>query len=114
MSDSPGSGSSEKVLVVLCHLSWLLGVGFILPLIVYLATRSDQTRVPGHAREALNFHLSMLIYFVCCLPLALIGIGFLVAGAIAVCGVVFAIIAAVRASKGIDYRYPCTLRLIPA
>lgn len=114
MSETPPSSSSDKVLIILCHLSWLFGVGFVLPLIVYLATRSDSSRVPEHAREALNFHLSLLIYFVCSLPLFLLGIGFLLAGAIAVCGVVFALIAALKASKGEFYRYPWTIRLIPA
>jgi uncharacterized Tic20 family protein len=44
---------------MLSHLSALLGVGFVLPLVVYLAMRKESEYVATNAREALNFHISL-------------------------------------------------------
>ena len=101
-----------KIWSMLCHLSALFGVGIILPLVVYLAMRGESEYVAANAREALNFHISVFIYAVCCIPLAFIVIGIPLAILIGLAAVVLAIIAAVRASKGECYRYPLTLRLV--
>lgn len=107
--------SGNKLLSIFCHLSLFLGIGFLLaPFIVWLVTRNDKTLVSENAREALNFHISLLIYWVCCLPFALIGVGLLLGGAIWIAGVVLAIIACVKSSEGTVYRYPLTIRLVPA
>ena len=53
---------SDKIWSMLSHLSALLGVGFVLPLVVYLAMRKESEYVAANAREALNFHISVLIY----------------------------------------------------
>ena len=103
---------NEKIWSMLSHLSALLGVGFILPLVVYLAMRNESSYVASNALEALNFHISVLIYVLCCIPLMFILIGVPLAIAIGIASVVFAIIAAVKASGGGCYRYPLTLRLI--
>jgi len=58
---------SDKIWSMLSHLSALLGVGFVLPLVVYLAMRKESEYVATNAREALNFHISVLIYAVCCI-----------------------------------------------
>src|SRR5436190_15913763 len=68
--------SSDKALVILCHISSLIGVGLVLPFIVWLVKKSENDIVTAHAKEALNFHLSLLLYALCCAPLVLIGIGF--------------------------------------
>ncbi|MEJ0000246.1 MAG: DUF4870 domain-containing protein [Verrucomicrobiota bacterium] len=105
--------TSDKVLAILCHVSFFIGAGFVLPLIVYLVKRSDSPFVAAHAREALNFHLSLLIYAICTIPLLFIVVGFFVYILIVLLGAVCGIIAAVRASEGGFYHYPLTLRLIP-
>ena len=70
----PLSGS-DRLWIVLSHLSLLLGVGFVLPLVVYLVMRNESPVVAANAREALNFHISLFIYFALCIPLAVIIIG---------------------------------------
>ncbi len=104
--------SSEKALMILCHLSTFLGAAFLLPFIVWLVKRKDPDMVAAHAAEALNFHLSLLIYALCLIPLCwvLIGIPLLIAMGLA--SVVLAIIAALRASDGMLYRYPLTIRMV--
>jgi len=103
---------NDKIWSMLCHLSALLGVGFVLPLVVYLAMRHESEYVAANAREALNFHISVLIYCLCCIPLAFILIGIPLLFVIAVGALVLAIIATIKASDGQCYRYPLTLRLV--
>ena len=90
----------------------MLGVGFILPFIVYLAKRNESELVAAHAREALNFHISLLIYTICCIPLCFILIGIPLLLALGLMAFICAIIAAIKASEVGFYRYPLTIRLI--
>jgi len=108
-----GPSGNDKIWSILSHLSAWLGVGFILPLVVYLAMRKESAYVAENAREALNFHISVLIYGICCIPLVFVFIGVPLLIALAIGSLVFAIIAAVKASDGECYRYPLTLRLVP-
>ena len=103
---------NDKIWSMLSHLSALIGVGFILPLVVYLAMRRESEYVAANAREALNFHISILLYVVCCIPLAFILIGVPMMILIGLGSIVFAIIAAVKASNGDCYHYPLTIRLV--
>lgn len=108
------ASTTDRILIILCHLSTFLSVPLLLPLIVFLVSRNDPTPVPAHAREALNFHISLAIYGLCCIPLAIIGIGFLLGIVLGGALIVLSIVAAVKASKGEFYRYPYILRLVPA
>jgi|SRR6185369_637506 uncharacterized Tic20 family protein len=103
---------NDKIWSMLSHLSALFGVGIILPVVVYLAMRKESDYVATNAREALNFHISIFIYCLCCIPLAFIIVGIPMLFAIAFTSLVLAIVAAVKASKGVCYHYPLTLRFV--
>jgi len=103
---------SDKIWSMLSHLSALLGVGIVLPLVVYLAMRKESEYVASNAREALNFHISVLIYAVCCIPLVFVLIGVPLLLVLGLGSLVLAIIATIKASDGQCYRYPLTLRLV--
>lgn len=103
---------NDKIWALLAHLSGFVGLPFLLPLVVYLAMKDDSRYVADNAREALNFHLSLLIYSLCVLPLTFILIGIPILVLIWAMGLVLAIVAAVRASDGECYRYPLTIRLV--
>jgi len=103
---------NDKIWSMLCHLSALLGVGFVLPLIVYLAMRHESEYVAANAREALNFHISILIYAVCCIPLVFVIIGAPLLILLGLGSLVLAIVATIKAADGQCYRYPLTLRLV--
>ena len=109
---SPSPKGNDKLWAVLSHLSFFLGVPFILPLVVYLVMRKESEYIAENAREALNFHISVLIYGVCCIPLVLIIIGVPLLILIGVSSLILAVAAAVEASDGLCYRYPLTLRLV--
>ena len=103
---------NDKIWGILCHLSAIIGVGFILPLVVFLAMKGESEYVTNNAREALNFHISILIYCLCCLPLILIIIGVPLIILIGLGSLVLAILAAIKASEGGCYHYPLTIRLV--
>ena len=107
----PPLSSDDKSWALACHLSLLLGVGFILPLIIWLAKRDDSPALSAHAREALNFHLSLYLYGLCCIPLIFFFcIGYALLPVVGTFGLICAIIAAVDASKGGFFRYPLCIR----
>jgi uncharacterized Tic20 family protein len=113
--------------------SWMAGVaGVIGAGIVYLIKRDDSDFVAGHAREAINFNLSMFIYacLAVAIAIALVGVtvltlgiglivtipaGLLLVASCAGIGVLWlacSVIAATRAWSGETYRYPFTIRLL--
>jgi len=108
----PTHSGNDKLLAILCHVSPFLGVPFLLPLIVYLVKRGESDLVAAHAGEALNFHISLAIYALCCLPLIYICIGIPILLALGLMSFICAIIAAIKASEGGFYFYPLTIRFI--
>jgi uncharacterized Tic20 family protein len=105
-------GSNDRIWIVLSHLSALLGMGIVLPLIIYLVKKDESPLVGYHSKEALNFHISVYLYALCCVPLAFIFVGIPMIAIIVISTVFFSIIAAVRSVDGVQYRYPLTIRLV--
>ena len=115
---TPAVFSNVRTWNILCHASALLGVFFhfpghlLGPLIVWLAKRDDSPEIDAHAKESLNFQISMLIYNVIAAVFCLVLIGFVFLAVLWVLNAVFVIIAAIQASDGKFYRYPITIRFI--
>ncbi len=135
-------GESERHWAAMAHLSalllafltsWAAGLAGVLAAgVIYLIKRNDSAYVAAHAREAVNFNISMFLY--ACIAVAIgvvlvgatvltLGIGAIVTApaglllaalalAIAVMWLVCSIIAAIKAWNGEEYRYPLTLRLL--
>lgn len=105
---------NEKMWAAACHLSvFSVGIGLVLPLAVYLCYRHESDYTTHHAREALNFHLSVLLYCLCSVPLVLLfGLGVALLVMIGLGSLVLGIIAAVKSSDGALYRYPLTVRFV--
>ena len=109
---------NERTWGMLAHLSALAGlviplIGNVLgPLVVSIA-RSDQSAfVAAHAKEALNFNISVTLAAVLCALLMLVFIGILLGSALFIAWLVMTLIAAIKASEGAAYRYPFSLRLV--
>lgn len=109
---SQALNSSDRVLVVLSHLSGFLGVGLLLPLIIYLVKKDDAPEVAAQACEALNFHISIIIYAIACIPFVFVLIGIPMLIGLSVASLVLSIVAAIRASENKPWRYPLTLRFV--
>ncbi len=91
--------------------------GFIAPLIVMLSKGQSPT-VRAHAVKALNFQLtwlgvSVVISLVsCCIALVTFGLGFFLLIVPWVVGIVFGVIAGIKANDGQLYEYPMTITMV--
>jgi hypothetical protein len=110
--------ADERQWALLAHLSGLVasalgGLAFLGPLIVWLIKKDQSAFVADQAKEALNFQIAVTIaLFVSIAIGAATCVGFLLIPIIGIGSLVFAIIAAIEANKGVAYRYPYTIRLI--
>ena len=93
------------------HWSTLL-LGFIGPLVVMLTKGNESAFVRRQATEALNFQITLLIGYLVSFVLMLVLIGFVTFFALWAAGIVFAIIGAIKANSGEDYRYPVAIRIV--
>ena len=106
----PPPAKDEQSMAMLTH---LLGIiGFLGPLIIWLIKKDQSPFLDDQGKEALNFHLTMLIGYIIGGILTFFCIGFLVILAVWVVSLIFSIIGAMKANQGIAYRYPMSLRLI--
>lgn len=88
-------------------------VGFIGPLVIWLARKDEDPETDWHGRESLNFQINLLILWVAALPLyCLCGLGALIHLLLPVYKIVLVILASIQAADGKRYRYPFTLRLL--
>ena len=94
------------------HLVPLVGLSFIAPLIIWLIKRDEDAYVEYHAREALNFQISVLIYFVVSFILIIILIGLVLVFVVGLFAFIVMIVAGVKAATGTLYRYPLTIRFV--
>jgi hypothetical protein len=106
---------------MIAHLSaftmYLTAIGHLLgPLIIWLAKRDGNPFIDDQGKEALNFQITITLYYIACVVLiftvigSIIGIpGLFVVGAFQI---VCTIIAAIKAQDGTAFRYPLTLRLV--
>lgn len=112
----PKDPTNDRLLAVLCHISLILGFGLIVPLVVFLIIKDQSSYVADHAREALNFHITVILAGIVCLALAATIIGLVVAIpgviVIGIGSIVMSIIATIEAAQDRPYRYPLTLRLV--
>jgi uncharacterized Tic20 family protein len=100
--------NDERTLAILCH---VLTIFFWLfpPLIIYLIKKDESAYVTEHARESLNFQITMSIVAI---ALVLTIVGILLVWVLAIVVLVLVIIASIKASENKVYRYPLTIRLI--
>jgi uncharacterized protein len=103
--------SEDKNLALLSHLLCFIG-GVFAPLIIWLIKKDQSPYVEDHAKESLNFQISIMIYSFVSAILCLILIGVVLLVVIGIAALVLIIIATIKASQGERYRYPLTIRLI--
>ena len=100
--------SDEKTLALLSHvLTFIFPV--LAPLVIYLIKKDESSFVAYHAKESLNFQITL---FIICVILFITIIGILFVWLVALLGYILVIVATIRASEGKLYKYPFALRLI--
>jgi uncharacterized Tic20 family protein len=118
----------ERQYALFNHLAGLLSlidfavIGFVTSLVMWLVRREESEFLDDHGKEAVNFQISLGIYwialFVIGTPLTLVtlGLALIVLVPIGIGLIVLRIIgcvcAALAANRGDFYRYPMCLRLI--
>jgi uncharacterized Tic20 family protein len=114
---SAAIGKEERNWAMLAHLSGLLAfatlIGGVLgPLVMWMIRKDDMNFAADQAKEALNFQITVFIAGLIAGVMCLILIGFVLLGILVIADLVLMIVAAVKASEGVNYRYPFNLRLI--
>jgi uncharacterized Tic20 family protein len=116
-TDGANPSSEERNLAMVSHIGTLIGFiipfgGIAVPLIIWLIKKVQSAYITEHAKESLNFQISILTYFIVSMVLMVVLIGFVLAFAVGIFALVCVIQASIKASEGKQYRYPLTFRLV--
>jgi uncharacterized Tic20 family protein len=103
------STSDDRQMAMFAHIGGIFG--FIVPLIIWLMKKDQSRFVDDQGKEAVNFHLTMMIgHFIggltICFTFGAINL------AVWVMAVVLGIMGGMAANKGEVYRYPLNIRFI--
>jgi uncharacterized protein len=102
----------DNAMAMLPHLlgwfTWIIG-----PLVLYFVNKEkNDPVVMANTKHALNFQLSMTIYFLVAAILIFVFIGLLLLPALAIFELVVIIIACVRSYHGEMYKYPLEIEFL--
>jgi uncharacterized protein len=111
------NSQNERMWAMFCHLSAF--AGFIIPFgniigpVVVWSIKKDQYPLVDHqGREAINFQISMLVYFLAGFVLIFVLIGIPLLIALFFFSIIMTVVAAIKANEGVRYRYPLCIRFI--
>jgi len=117
MEDNKPWGIETNAFCLMLHLSQLTsmvlpGAGIVLPIVMWATNKDEVPIVDVHARNILNWPLSLIIYLIVSIPLMFIYIGFLSVFILFVLNLVFVIIAAIKANEGVVWAYPLSINFV--
>ncbi|WP_394132941.1 DUF4870 domain-containing protein [Shewanella maritima] len=106
-----------KNIGVLVHgmslVGYLIPLGSIFgPLIVWLMKKDESDFIDQCGKNCLNYKISLLIYVIISSLLALVLVGFVFLAILGIIDIILTILAMVKASDGIAYKYPLTIKFI--
>tara|TARA_B100001093_G_scaffold55416_1_gene46985 strand:+ start:343 stop:669 length:327 start_codon:yes stop_codon:yes gene_type:complete len=97
-------------------LARILGIftSFVVPLIIYLIKKDEDAFIADQSKEALNFHITVIIAYFALIVISIITVGFgaLLFPVLGLGVLILGIIAGIKANDGVAFRYPFTIRLI--
>jgi hypothetical protein len=120
----PNPDREARTWNMLCHLSalasFVVPLGNLLgPLIVWQIKKNEFPSVDCHGKAALNFQITVLLAALVTVAAMFVGIFFClgwlllpVVVLIGLAGLIFPIIAAIKASNGEDYKYPYSIEFV--
>lgn len=103
----PESSKEARNMAMLCHLLGI--VGFFAPLVIWLIEKDKHRFVREHGRAAMNYQVSLMIYYFASSALCAVFIGFVLLPVLTILHIVFSIVGAVKASKGKLWQYPIAI-----
>lgn len=108
----------ERTWAMVAHLSTLLGyllipfANVIAPLVIWLIKKDTMPFAADQAKESLNFQITVTIALIVGAILIVFCVGWFLVVPAALAGIIYAVIAAIKANDGIRYRYPFSIRLV--
>ena len=102
---------NERMLGVLSHALTLIA-GFLVPLVIYIIKKDESAFVREHARESLNFQLTLLIAYIIGFFLIFMIVGIILLPLIGLIQLVLVVVATINAADNKLYRYPFCIRFI--
>jgi uncharacterized Tic20 family protein len=112
------TSAEEKMWGMLSHLTALAGFlvvpfgNVIAPLVIWMIKKDTMPFVNDQGKESLNFQITLTIAMIISIISIFVCIGYVLIPAVYVTGIVFVIIASIKANEGVRYRYPFALRFI--
>lgn len=112
-SSSKLSEADERNYTSLGNILGIL-IGFVSPLIFWLMYKDRSEFLDRNLKNALNFQISMVIYWIAAgiLTVVTLGILSLLYVVLAIVVLIFCILAFTKTRNGEDYKYPLTISLI--
>lgn len=98
-------------MAMLCYILAIF-THFLGPLIIWLIKKNDSPFVDRQGKEVLNWLITVLLAWLCCIPLLFVIIGAFLMPLVGLLGLIFLIVGAVQVNSGKDYRFPWVLRLL--
>lgn len=103
--------NDEKTLAILSHILCIVA-GFIAPLVIYLIKKDNSAFVTAHAKESLNFQITVILAYLVSFVLVFVLIGIPLMIIIGLVNLILVIIATIRASEEKLYKYPFSIKFI--
>lgn len=110
-------GMTENSYIALMHVAQFGGyiipfLGFILPVIMWLNSKDQNTNIDRHGKNIVNFILSWLLYALVAGILSFVLVSIPLAIALAVSQIVFIILATIKAANNEYWKYPLSIEFI--
>lgn len=102
----------EKIWALVAHITPVLGVSFLGPILALVVKGKDSAWVRAHAIESINFNLVCFVAMMVGAVLSIVAVGLCILFPVAIANFVLAIIAGVNAWQGKSYQYPFNVRLL--
>lgn len=107
----------EKQMGLFLHLSGLaqiffFPIGIVLPIVLWQTQKDKMPALDAHGKMVTNFMISLSIYLIVSTFSMLLLIGFLLLPIVAVGGIIFLIMGAIKANNGEFWEYPLTIKFI--
>jgi len=102
---------------LLLHLSMLAGyavplAGLVAPIVIWQVKKNELPDIDAHGKNAVNWMISHILYIIISVVLCFVLIGIPLLIAVAILGVVFPIMVAVKGNNGEVWRYPLSITFL--
>lgn len=106
----------DRTIAALCHIGGIFAsiplIGVAVPFILWQVFKGESALVDANGKEAFNFQMTLLLIRIPSYVLFIVGIGVIMIAVVELTSIIFSIIAAARAIRGLEYQYPVRYRFM--